>query len=128
MGDDVDDVQMPEVGSEWVRKETGERVTVIAIDLDNPLGPRVVLRFGDGSIDDYSVDDFCERFDPCDPAPPPMPTVADRWAVGAFVVSYDTEDGADSHVRRHDPGRLLVARMVCVEVREPRPAEEASDG
>ena len=122
------DVKMPEVGSEWVHKVSGVRVTVIAVDVDNPLGPQVRYRFDDDSIGARHVDDFYRRFDP---ASPPMPTVADWWLVATrartVCADFTTEAQADAYARRFGPG-LLVARMVCVEVREPRPAEEASDG
>lgn len=119
-------MQMPEVGSEWVVKRASDRVTVLPPDMDNPLGPQVVLRFDGGYISACSVDGFYEWFEP---APPPMPTVADRWWVvnreGEYFLGFTTEDAADARAGCYG---LLVARMVCVEVREPRPAEEASDG
>lgn len=79
-----------------------------------------MYRYEKGTICARSVAEFRERFDP---APPPMPRVADRWYVvhrdGELPLSYTAEDGADAFARRNG---LLVAHMVCVEVREPRPA------
>lgn len=122
------DVKLPEVGSEWVVKRASDRVTVLPPDMDNPLGPQVVLRFDGGYIFACSVDGFYEWFEP---APPPMPTVADVWSVvtrGGAVVAVLTDEGAaDEYARRVGPG-FFVARHPCAEVREPRPAEEASDG